>query len=48
MFPKSLYSLKSADYVVVLDKVLPVCDIEKNNNWTNDLYKKILNKGEDK
>lgn len=48
MFPKSLYSLKSTDYVAVLDKVFVVGEIEKNKNWINVLYKKILNKGENK
>lgn len=46
VFPKSLYSLSSAEYVVFLDQVVATCDIERNQDWIIKLYKKFLNKGE--
>lgn len=46
MFPKSLYSLKSTDMVVILDKLFKTNEIVNDDNWVSRMYKNILCKGE--
>lgn len=46
VFPKSIFSLNNADYVVFLDQVVATSDIERSEDWIIKLYKKYLNKGE--